>query len=82
MSFLSYWLGTIGKPLLLGFPIGIATLLMRNRIEPRSLFLLLLEFAIIFLIYELSSWFVILSREERTRLLRVFRPAPAPEIGQ
>lgn len=82
MSFLSYWLGTIGKPLLLGLPIGTATFLMRNMVEPRSLFLLLIEFAVIFLIYGSSSWFVILSREERTRLLLVFRPSPLPEIGQ
>jgi O-antigen/teichoic acid export membrane protein len=82
VSFLRYWFGGIGKPLLLGLPIGIATLLLRSMIEPRSLFLLLLEFGALFFVYLLSSWFVILTKEERTRLLRVFRPSPSPQIEQ
>jgi len=82
MSFVRYWFGTIGKPLLLGVPIGLAALAMRGFAEPRDLPVLALEFVIIFLAYGLSSWFVILSREERTRVLRVFRPTPPPEIAE
>jgi len=82
ISFLWYWLRTIGKPLALGLPIGIAVLLLKDVVAPRSLLVLLLECVVVFFVYTLSSWFVILSRDERQRLLRVFRLIPPPEIAQ
>jgi len=82
VSFARYWLGSIGRPLLLGLPVGVATFFLGRVFEPRSLLLLLAECAAVFLVYSICSWFVIMSREERRRLLRVFRPTPPPEIEQ